>query len=220
MPDSATLAQLIETSVQTEIFYREALRMNLDHNDEIVKRRLQQKYEFLVKDLANTIEPTEEELKTFYQDNSTLFQTPKKLSFSQYYFSPDKRRVPLKDAQQVLLTLTEKTPDQIQSTSIGDDFHLPNYYAERDFEAIWQQFGRAFADTLFTKNQNGWLPPISSGYGIHLVYLSNIQETSILPFEQIKADITEKWKGRQLQVYNDELYKNLRKEYEVVISSR
>ena len=51
-PDSSTLQKLLEEEIKSEIFYREALRMQLDHNDEIIRRRLKQKYEFLVKDLV------------------------------------------------------------------------------------------------------------------------------------------------------------------------
>ena len=47
-PDSTQLQQLIALEVKMEIFYREALRMNLEHSDEIVRRRLSQKYEFLM----------------------------------------------------------------------------------------------------------------------------------------------------------------------------
>jgi len=67
-PDSASLAKLVEEEVKAEVFYREALRMQLDHNDEIIRRRLKQKYEFLVKDLADSQQPTLEELKRFYED--------------------------------------------------------------------------------------------------------------------------------------------------------
>lgn len=216
-PDSSTLARLIETAVKTEIYYREALRMNLDHNDEIVKRRLQQKYEFLVKDLASMIEPTSEQTQQFYAKNSALFQTPKTLSFTQYYFSPDKRKQPLQDAKQALLTLKNQTPEQVKSTKIGDSFHLQDYFSDREFELVWQQFGRDFADTLFVVPQIGWTIPIKSGYGVHLVYISNIQKTTTEPLEKVKEQVKENWKEQQLQLYNEQLYKNLRKDYTVSI---
>ena len=64
-PDAATLKDLIDNEVESEMLYREALRLNLDHNDEIIRRRLKQKYEFLVKDLSISSPPTDAELKQF-----------------------------------------------------------------------------------------------------------------------------------------------------------
>ena len=94
LPDSATVKNLLEEEVKSEVFYREALRMQLDHNDEIIRRRLKQKYEFLVKDLADNQTPSEEELRQFYEENPDFYKAPAKLSFSQIYFSPDKRKGP------------------------------------------------------------------------------------------------------------------------------
>ena len=42
-PDKETLYKLIDQYVNNEIYYQEALKLNLDHNDEIIKRRLKQK---------------------------------------------------------------------------------------------------------------------------------------------------------------------------------
>jgi hypothetical protein len=43
LPTDEELKSLIQQDIKQEIFYREALKMNLDHNDEIIKRRLAQK---------------------------------------------------------------------------------------------------------------------------------------------------------------------------------
>ena len=51
-PTAPELERLMETKVQTEILYREALAMGLDKDDEIVKRRMAQKMQFLAEDAA------------------------------------------------------------------------------------------------------------------------------------------------------------------------
>ena len=60
-PTQAELSNLILSNIKQEVFYQEALKMNLDHNDEIIKRRLSQKMEFLSNDLASLSEPNDEE---------------------------------------------------------------------------------------------------------------------------------------------------------------
>ena len=89
-PSNATIKKLIEEYINSEMIYNEALSMNLDHNDEIIKRRLKQKYEFLVSDLATIYEPKEEELEEFYLSNKDKFQSDKSFSFSQYYLHSKK----------------------------------------------------------------------------------------------------------------------------------
>ena len=54
---------MVENKVQQEVLYREALAMGLDKDDEIVKRRMAQKMQFLAEDLAAAHEPTTAELR-------------------------------------------------------------------------------------------------------------------------------------------------------------
>ena len=65
----------------------------------LIRRRLKQKYEFLVKDLAVSSSPSDAELEQFYKENPSNYQSSERLTFYQVYFSPDSRSNPLKDAE-------------------------------------------------------------------------------------------------------------------------
>ena len=52
-PTPEELAGLVENRVRQEVLYREALAMGLDKDDDIVKRRMAQKMQFLAEDVAN-----------------------------------------------------------------------------------------------------------------------------------------------------------------------
>ena len=215
-PDSTSLEKLLAEEVKAEVFYREALRMQLDHNDEIIRRRLKQKYEFLVKDLADSQQPSVAELKRFYAEHPDFYKTPAKLSFTQLYFSPDKRRLPLQDAQNVLENVLKLPINQVDVKSLGDPFHLQSYYADRDYNDVRQLLGIDFAKAIFDPIKEGWLSPVQSGYGVHLVYISGVQKAHTPPFEMVKERVLEDWKLEQQQVYNERLYENLLTKYEVV----
>lgn len=215
-PDSATLKKLLAEEVKAEVFYREALRMQLDHNDEIIRRRLKQKYEFLVKDLADSRQPGLEELKRYYEGHPDFYQAPTKLSFTQIYFSPDKRSLSLQTAQNVLEQISNLPIDKVNVKKLGDPFHLQSYYADRDYNEVRQLFGQDFAQAIFKQAKEGWLAPVPSGYGIHLVYVSGIQKEQIQPFEQVQERVIADWKLQQQQLYNERLYENLLKKYEVI----
>ena len=57
--------------IEEEILYREALRLGLDQNDRIIKRRLAQKISFL-KQETNRAEPDTEQLTDFFEMNLDL----------------------------------------------------------------------------------------------------------------------------------------------------
>jgi len=216
-PDSATLQSLIQEEINTEILYREALRMNLDHNDEIIRRRLKQKYEFLVKDLVSLEQPSEETLQAFHQEHPQLYQQAKTLSFSQIYFNPDKRSDPQVAAQSFYEQVKNQREPSTMKT-LGDNFHLQTYFAQKDQDAVRQAFGKQFADNLFEADAKmGWLSPIASGYGQHVVWIHQINAASLIPYEQIKEKVFLDWQQQQQAVYNERLQKNLLEKYEVVV---
>lgn len=213
LPDTQTLRTLLEEHVRAEIMYQEALQLGLEHNDEIIKRRLRQKYEFLVKDLSSIQQPSESELKSFYESHPDSYKSPRKLSFSHIYFSPDKRKEPMEDAGKLLRELADK---EVKAEDYGDDFHLQQFYASRDYREIVQNYGKQFSDSLFAQTSIGWKKPMLSGYGAHLVHISSIEEPELIPFEELKNIVLQDWKADQLEAFNEELYQSLLGNYEVV----
>ena len=90
-PTETELKSLIEAYLREEILYREALALGLDQNDTIIRRRLAQKMEFLFEDLADQVEPTDEELKRYFDRNRDQYRLPARFSFAHVYFSVDQR---------------------------------------------------------------------------------------------------------------------------------
>ncbi|MEM1120243.1 MAG: peptidylprolyl isomerase [Bacteroidota bacterium] len=215
LPDSATLQTLLQEEIKAEVFYREALRMQLDHNDEIIRRRLKQKYEFLVKDLADSQQPTEAALIIFYKEHPSFYKAETKMSFTQIYFSPDKRKSPTEDAVSTLDQIISQKIDTDKLKDFGDNFHLQQYFSERDYNDVRQLFGQDFAKALFAVKKEGWTTPIQSGYGVHLVHITAIQNETIQSFSEVKNKVESDWKLAQQELYNTRLYENLLTKYEV-----
>jgi hypothetical protein len=87
-PTEDELQGLVRDYIREEAAYREALALGLDRDDMIVRRRLQQKLEFVSNDLATRIEPSDEDLQSFLQAHKGTFQTEPLFSFRQIYFNP------------------------------------------------------------------------------------------------------------------------------------
>ncbi len=145
-PTPQELDLMVENKVQQEILYREALAMGLDKDDEIVKRRMAQKMQFLAEDTAAAYEPTTAELRSWFEKNTARFAQPPRLSFRHLYFSPDRRGVHARDdAEQALAKLTGQPVDTTIANSLADPFMFQDYYRDRAPEFLGKEFGPQFA---------------------------------------------------------------------------
>ena len=90
-PSPQQLDALVDRSITEEMIYREAVQVGLDKDDEIVRRRLIQKYEFLQQDINTPTPPTDAQLVHFYAVHPELYRVPERLTFTHVYFSPDSR---------------------------------------------------------------------------------------------------------------------------------
>ena len=94
-PNEEELKTIIENFIQNEVLYREALKLNLDSGDIIVKRRLVQKLGFLKQEEGVKI-PNDKELKEYFNENKVEFRIPKRLSFNHIFFSKESREILLR----------------------------------------------------------------------------------------------------------------------------
>lgn len=214
-PDKPTTEKLIKQEVQNEILYREALRMNLDHNDEIIQRRLKQKFEFLIKDLIDHEVPTQNELKQYYSKNIEKYNTEKTISFYQFYFNPDIRNDPEKDANNYF-DKVRKLDLQGQNIS-ADKSHIQSAQNGKTSRQIRQEFGQNFSQNIMQITEVGWQKPMASGYGIHLVYIKELIDSEPIPFEEVKDKVLLDFQNEKSKLYNQNIISELEKKYKIQI---
>ncbi len=79
-PTAEEIASLVRSKIDEEILFREALAMGLDKDDAIIKRRLAQKMDFVIEDLATMLEPTTAQLTAWFKQNEQRFMLPPRAS--------------------------------------------------------------------------------------------------------------------------------------------
>ncbi len=217
-PTPEEFARLVETKVQQEILYREALAMGLDKDDEIVKRRMTQKMQFLAEDVAAAREPTTAELKAWYEKNSDKFALPPRLSFRHLYFSPDRRGARAReDAAKALVKLAGQPEDSKLAASFADPFMFQDYYRDRAPDYLGKEFGPQFALAVAKLAPGSWRGPIESGFGWHLVFVDTVIPGRVPAFEEIEADVKTTWLGEQKAEAWEKAYKEIRAKYTVLL---
>jgi peptidyl-prolyl cis-trans isomerase C len=221
MPTDRELKIATDDYIRQEVLYREAASTGLQQEDEIIKRRLQQKMAFILKDNIVVPDPSETGLETYYKKNAAKFSDPPAVSFSHIYFSADK--VGTEQAKQnaeTKLRYLEANPSIKRGAELGDRFMLLYDYNDLNKKDAIGLFGDSpFTDSLFTVKENQWNGPFLSGYGYHLVYVNKKSETSTLPLNQIKDRVIESYKTDKLQEMDEEAIEKLIEKYTIEIKT-
>jgi hypothetical protein len=150
-PTRDELRGLVTDFLKEELLAREARALGLDQDDTIVRRRLAQKLEFLVQDTSTLAEPTEEDLRRFYEANPERFQTDARISFTQVFFSREKRANAATEANAALKDLARGA----NAVDLSDRILVDSDFVNADMQSVAGQFGREFADAVFALKPGG-----------------------------------------------------------------
>ncbi|MCZ6890548.1 MAG: peptidyl-prolyl cis-trans isomerase, partial [Gammaproteobacteria bacterium] len=85
-PTQDELTRLVADRVREEVLYREALALNLDENDVLVRRRLAQKLEMALNDVAALVEPADEDLRRYFDAHAQRYVEPAELTLTHRFF--------------------------------------------------------------------------------------------------------------------------------------
>ena len=88
-PNNNELKMALDDYIKQEVLVREAQQLGLNQDDEIIKRRLQQKMAFILKDNIIVPDPDSSTLESYYKRNAHKFTEAPKVSFSHIYFNTD-----------------------------------------------------------------------------------------------------------------------------------
>lgn len=214
-PTDAELAGLVEGYIRNEVYYREARAMGLDENDGIVRQRMRLKLEFLLEDLSVEAPPDDEQLAEFMRRHPDRFQIEPRISFTQIYLNPDKRQDMTADAAETLARLAGGGAPEVE----GDRLMVDQTQTLASKYKITSVFGASFAEQLVALEPNGWIGPIFSGYGAHLVKVTEKQAGRFPELSEIRDEVARDYMVERRQELKDLTYARFREGYEVVVEA-
>ena len=216
-PTEVELHGLVRDYIREEAAYREALAMGLDRDDMIVRRRLQQKLEFVSDDLATRTEPTDAELQKFLQEHSDSFKTEPLFTFRQIYFNPQLRGEHLRAEVAHALAELQRAGSGSDGANVGDPFLLQLAFENISLADLKKTFGEQFAGALSGVPVGSWQGPIESGYGGHLVYVAKHVESHLPAFSDVRDQVRREWFDAKRKLATDAFYEALLSRYKVRI---
>jgi len=214
LPNKQQLDAMIDNYIREEISYREAKKIGLDKDDEIIRRRLSQKFNFLQTDLTETAQPSDKDLEQFYTQHPELFQTDATVSFSHIYFSTDDNTDNIAK-QKALTVLPQLKNSKLQrAPEKGDRFPLQYDYTDQAAVDIQQNFGdKPILQELFKAPLQTWIGPVRSGYGWHLIFISKRDSVTEIPFASIKEEVKTKWLEEVKAAQNKKVFDQFNEKY-------
>jgi hypothetical protein len=208
---------LIRARVREEVFYREALVLGLDKDDTIIRRRLQQKMEFVSDDVAAQAQPTDDELRAYLQAHPDSFRVDQRITFRQVFLNPEKRGKSLAhDTAQLLVQLNQQG-SKTDISALGDAIMLDHQYDALPAGEVAKLFGDKFATALGGRPLGQWQGPVESAYGVHLVFVSEHVGGRVPALAEVHDAVRREWDESHRLEANDKFYRELLKHYTVTI---
>lgn len=179
--------QLIDELVMQELLYSDALAQGLQNEEayknavEEMKRTILKQY--AMKKLLDTIDASEDEVKEYYDNHTSMFSSPEKATAN--HILVDSEEEAQKIAEEIKNGLDFKEaakkysscPSSSQGGSLG--------------EFTRGQMVPEFEKATFSMIPGAISEPVKTQFGYHLIQLENIQVAGTIPFEAAKAQAKE-----------------------------
>ncbi len=203
-PNPDELGPLVDVWVLNEIIYREALTQGLDKGDEMIRERIMQKMRLLVYGNVSIGDPSEEELRQWYEARRQRYDIPDVLSF---YDVPIGGPESEEEAKAVLT--------QIESGNEPEEVQLrARIFANRPRHSLDQAFGKPFVDALVALPIGKW-QALRSPIGWHIVRIDSFRPGRKVDLNEVATQVITQWKDERGRILGTAAIRDLGKSYVV-----
>jgi peptidyl-prolyl cis-trans isomerase C len=207
-PTAQELDALIRDHVRSEVYYREALRLGLDADDDVVKKRLRNKMLAIAGAEAEATRPTDADLQTLLDADPAHYALPLRFSFAQRYLGADSAALRAQAMSALARGRTE--------TLASEPFPLPARLNAAAHPAVAEQFGDDFAAAL-AKAPIGQWQLLPSGFGLHLVRLDQRIAPPPPRLSDVRQRLENDWRSAAVRKAQDAQLQALISGYQIEI---
>jgi hypothetical protein len=216
-PTAQELRGLVEAHIKEEVYYREALKVGLDRDDTVIRRRMQQKMEFLTEPTEEALAATDAGLEAFLAAHRADFHVAPKLAFEQIFINPQRSEAPINARAEELLKEANDAAAGTDLRDLGDPTLLPRAIPLASVTSIDRNFGQGFGGKLVPLPLNVWSGPVNSSYGLHLVRVTERHDGYDPPLAEVRAAVERRWRDAKRDAFRKAEYERLRAKYEIVL---
>lgn len=185
---------LIADYVRDEVLFREALNLGLEEDDQIIRRRLIQKLDYVTRGFISDIQISEAELTEYFEANKENYVVDASITFTHVFFDRKKHEETSLTtlAQETLSELNEKQIPFENAPNFGDRFPFHRNYVDRTPQFVTTHFGQSLSEQVFeTPIEQKWVGPFESEYGLHLVLVSKNLPSRMPELDEVAGIVLE-----------------------------
>lgn len=215
-PTEQEFRGLLQEYLKEEVLYREALEMGLDRDDQIIRRRMRQKVEFLTADLVESFAPTEEELQAYLDANPDEYRQEPTVTFLQTFIS--ERDGPEQDRARAAALLRElQANPNTDPGMVGDPFMHPAAFLGARESDVANLFGPEFAAQLPDQPLGEWSGPVTSAFGLHLVRVDDLVPGRASELGEVRDAVYRDLVGERTREADEGYFEALMAKYTVTV---
>jgi hypothetical protein len=219
-PTQQEIDELVREYVREEVYYREGMALGLDRDDTVIRRRLQQKVEFIAEAAGVAAGPTDDQLRAHLAAQPDAYRTDERLSFVHVYLNSERRGDAVAQDAQQLLAAIKADGVGLDPATLGDATMLERVFENAALRDISAQFGEEFAARLAKLPVGQWQGPVDSAYGKHLVLISDRTDGRVPQLDEVRDAVRRDWLNEQRIAANRKYYESLLERYTVTIEGR
>jgi hypothetical protein len=191
-PDNETLEALLQNHVRDEVLYREAVRLGLGADDEVIRQRLIQKMEFVLTDAVQPPEPDDATLQTFLTQHAEQYADPGRVSFALLYFADQPDATAAKARAEAALRQLAAGAKTVRS----DPFALGESWSGQSADELRRGFGDSpMATEPLHAPLGEWAGPFRSGYGWHLIRVTARGASTLPSLASLRERLRSDWQA-------------------------
>jgi len=168
---------------------------------------------------AENREPTDAELKAYFDLRSERYRIPASFDLVQVSVSRDKHGEQLDAvAAERLAQLRETEPSPEQLAELSDIVMLPGAVRDAPEDELARTFGTEFQKAVISLAVGKWEGPVKSGFGMHLVKITHREESRIPEWTDVRDRIAADLQFEGRKAAEDQFYAEVLPRYQVVFS--
>jgi peptidyl-prolyl cis-trans isomerase C len=215
-PTPAEIDGLIRDAIKEEVYVREGLRLGIDKDDPIIRKRIRSKMEYLAGAEIESASPDDKTLQAWLDLYPARYSNEAKVSFDQIYLAPQDQVLAKAKATEVRASLAKGADWR----RIGEEIALPMSVQLQDRSEIARSFGDEFAEDILVQTSGNWIGPISSGFGYHLVRV-RAREVGLAPvLAEVRQRVENDWRAATLKAREEKTYQLLLDSYTIRIAKQ
>lgn len=211
-PDPAQLERLVERWIDEEVLYREGLAAALAEGDAVVRERIASQMAYVLGARIVVPEPTEDELRAWFEDHASTWAEPDRVDFTQVYVAGDDAAAQARAGELLGLLQGGADPD-----GLGDTFAGGRRFRGRRLVELAERFGPAFVEGIDAQPEDTWMVR-PSALGLHLVRIDRRTASRQPALDAVRDAVRHDWQEARHGAALQEATQALRRRWEVVVS--